>query len=153
MILSSNRMRTFEDARLEIVTYVEAQFGLRIRDSRAGDTGPRGQSDPIDIHAVKSLSSGKGEGSSSPRDGRLKCGGAHFQRACNARKDNGKQSFCKGKQSKSWSNGEGNNGWSSVGWHEGLEQTYDTTASSFSLGGLDLGATSSPKRFEWVKMN
>ena len=30
--------------------------------------------------------------------------------------------------------------------------TYDTSASSFSLGGLDLGATSSPKRFEWVKM-
>ena len=43
--------------------------------------------------------------------------------------------------------------WSSVGWHEGWEQTYDTSASSFSLGGLDLGATSSPKRFAWVKMN
>ena len=29
-----------------------------------------------------------------------------------------------------------------------------TSASSFSLGGLDdLGATSRPKRFEWVKMN
>ena len=27
-------------------------------------------------------------------------------------------------------------------------KTYDTSASSFSLGGLDLGATSSPKRFE-----
>ena len=27
------------------------------------------------------------------------------------------------------------------------------SASSFSLGGLDLGATSSPKRFEWVKTN
>ena len=40
-----------------------------------------------------------------------------------------------------------------VGWHEGWEQTYDTAASFFSLGGLDLGATSSPKRFEWVKMN
>ena len=48
-------------------------------------------------------------------------------------------------------------GWSpdlsSVGWHEGWEQTFDNSASSFSLGGLDLGATSSPKRFEWVKMN
>ena len=33
------------------------------------------------------------------------------------------------------------------------EQTYDTSASSFSLGGLDVSATSSPKRFERVKMN
>ena len=32
-------------------------------------------------------------------------------------------------------------------------QTCDTSASSFSRGGLDVGATSSPKRFEWVKMN
>ena len=46
-----------------------------------------------------------------------------------------------------------NDDWSSVGWHEGWEQTNDTSASSFSRGGLDLGATSSPKRFEWVKMN
>ena len=58
-----------------------------------------------------------------------------------------------------WSLDERNDGWSfgewndSVGWHEGWEQTWDTSASSFSLGGLDLGATSSPKRFEWVKMN
>ena len=29
----------------------------------------------------------------------------------------------------------------------------DTSASSFSLGGLDVSATSSPKRFEWVKTN
>ena len=52
-----------------------------------------------------------------------------------------------------WSIDEWNDDWSSVGWHEGWEQTYDTSASSFSLGGLDLGATSSPKQFEWVKMN
>ena len=32
LILNSNRMRTFEDARLEIVTNVEAKFGLRIRE-------------------------------------------------------------------------------------------------------------------------
>ena len=31
LILNSNRLRTFEDARLEVVTYVEAKFGLRIR--------------------------------------------------------------------------------------------------------------------------
>ena len=52
-----------------------------------------------------------------------------------------------------WSFDEGNDDWSSVGWHEAWEQSYDTSASSFSLGGLDLGATSCPKRFEWVKMN
>ena len=49
--------------------------------------------------------------------------------------------------------GEWNDDWSSVGWHGGWEQPYDTSASSFSLGGLDLGAMRSPKRFEWVKMN
>ena len=32
LILNSNRMRTFEDARLRIVTNVEAKFGLRIRE-------------------------------------------------------------------------------------------------------------------------
>ena len=52
------------------------------------------------------------------------------------------------------SNGdERNDGWSSVGWHEGWEQTYDTSASSFSLGGLDVSSTSSLKRFECVKVN
>ena len=48
---------------------------------------------------------------------------------------------------------EWNCDWSSVVWHEGWEQTYDTSASSFSLEGVDVSATSSPKRFEWVKMN
>ena len=52
-----------------------------------------------------------------------------------------------------WSLDEWNDDWSSVGWHEGWEQSYDTSASSFSLGGLDVSATSWPKRFEWVKMN
>ena len=41
LILNSNRVRTFEDARLEVVTYVEAKFGLRIRDSKPIDTGAR----------------------------------------------------------------------------------------------------------------
>ena len=31
--------------------------------------------------------------------------------------------------------------------------TIDTSASSLSLGDLDVSATSSPKRFEWAKMN
>ena len=52
-----------------------------------------------------------------------------------------------------WSCDEWNDDWSLAGWHEGWEQTYDNSASSFSLGGFDLGATSSPKRFEWLKMN
>ena len=47
LMLNSNRFRTFEDARLEIVTYVEAKFGSRIRDSKPSDTGSRGHSDPM----------------------------------------------------------------------------------------------------------
>ena len=39
LILNSNRLRTLEDARLEVVTYMEAKFGLRIRDSKPSDTG------------------------------------------------------------------------------------------------------------------
>ena len=44
LILNSNRLRTFEDARLEVVTYVEAKFGLRLRGSKPSDTGARGHS-------------------------------------------------------------------------------------------------------------
>ena len=100
LILNSNRLRTFEDARLEVVTHVEAKFGLRIRDSKPSDTGARGHLDPMDVDAVNSLSSATGKGSSSPRDGCFKCGGAHFQRDCNVRRSTGKQSYGKGKQSK-----------------------------------------------------
>ena len=56
LILNSYRLRTFEDARQEVVTYVEAKFGLRIRDSRPSDTSSRGKSDPMDVDAVNSLS-------------------------------------------------------------------------------------------------
>ena len=35
LTLNSNRLRTFEDARLEIMTCVEAKFGLRISDNQA----------------------------------------------------------------------------------------------------------------------
>ena len=49
-----------------------------------------------------------------------------------------------------WSQDEWNDDWSS---HERCEQTKDNSASSLSLGSFDLGAMSSPKRFEWVKMN
>ena len=62
LILNSNRLRTFEDARLEIVTKVEAKFGLRIRDSKPSDTGAFGHSDPMDVDAVNSRSSAKGKG-------------------------------------------------------------------------------------------
>ena len=41
---------------MEIVTYVEAKFGLIIRDSKPSDTGLRGHSDPMDVDAVNSLS-------------------------------------------------------------------------------------------------
>ena len=61
LILNSNRLRTFEDARLKIVTYVEAKFGLRIRDSKPGDTDLREHSEPMDVGAVNSLSSVKGK--------------------------------------------------------------------------------------------
>ena len=54
--LKSNRLRTFEDARLEIVTYVKAKFGFKIRDSKPSGTGSRGHSDPMDVDAVNSLS-------------------------------------------------------------------------------------------------
>ena len=33
------------------------------------------------------------------------------------------------------------------------KRTTINSASSFSFGGVDLGATRRPKRFEWVKMN
>ena len=61
----------------------------------------------MDVDAVNSLSSGKGKGSSSPRDGCFMNGGALFERDCNARRSTGKQSSSKGKQSKSWSESEG----------------------------------------------
>ena len=85
------------------MTYVEAKFGLKIRDSKPSDT----ESDPVDVGAVNYLSSSKGIGSSSPRDGCFKCRGANFHRDCNARKSTSKQSSGKGKHSKSWSKSEG----------------------------------------------
>ena len=51
--------------------------------------------------------SGKGKGSSGPRDGCCKGGGAHFQRDCNASKNTRKQSSGKSNQGKSWSKSEG----------------------------------------------
>ena len=91
LTLNSNRLRAFEDARLEIVTHVEVKFGLSIGDSKPGDTGLREHSDPMDVGAVNSLSSVKDKASSVPREmGVFKCGGAHSQRDCDARKSTGK---------------------------------------------------------------
>ena len=61
---------TFEHARLEVVTYVEAKFGLRIRDSKSSDTSSRGHSVRMDVDAVNSLSRlARREGHRDPRDG------------------------------------------------------------------------------------
>ena len=79
---------------------------LRIRDSKPSDAGFRERSDPMDVGAVSSLSSGKGKWSSDPRDGCFKCDEAHFQRDSNACKNTGKQTYGKGNQSKSWSMSE-----------------------------------------------
>ena len=57
---------------------MEAKFGLRIRDSKPSDTGSCEHSDPMDVDAVSTLASGKGKGSSSPRDGWFKVGGSTF---------------------------------------------------------------------------
>ena len=100
LMLNSNRLRTFEGARLDIMTYVEAKIGSMIRDSKPCDTGSPGHSD-----AVNSLSSGKGKGSSSRVMGVLSVVEHIFNET--ARKSKRKQSSGKGKQSKSWSKSEG----------------------------------------------
>ena len=61
-ILNSSRLRTFEDGRLEIVTYLEAKFGLRIRDSKPSDTGSRGHSDPMMLMRSTPFPLAKAEG-------------------------------------------------------------------------------------------
>ena len=59
--------------------------------------GARGHSDPMDVDAVNSLSLLSKEKYYRVRAmGVCKCGGAHFQRDCNARKSTGKQSYDKG---------------------------------------------------------
>ena len=59
LILNSNRLRTFDDARLEIVAYVEEKFGLRMSASKRSETEARGLSDPLDVGAINSLASRK----------------------------------------------------------------------------------------------
>ena len=112
LILNSNHLANIRGCvRLEVVTYVEAKFGLRIRDSKPSDTGARGHSDPMDVDAVNSLSLSRLAREMGHRVHVMMCvfeyGGAHFQRDCNARKNTGNQSSGKGKQSKTWSKSEG----------------------------------------------
>ena len=61
LIFNSNRLKTFEDARREVVTYVEEKFGLRIRDFQPTEAGFCERSDPTDVGVVSSLLSGKGK--------------------------------------------------------------------------------------------
>ena len=143
LIVNSNHLGTFEDARLEIVAYVEAKFGLRSGDSKPSDTGSRGHSDPTDVDAINSFASGKGKGSSSPRDGCFKCGGTYVERDCsvhaNPRKGNGKQWSGNGKQSKSWSKSAGK-GKSKEGKGDG--QSKGISKGSKSVKGSYTGNTS-----------
>ena len=105
MVPNSNRFRTFDDARLEFVTYAEAKFGSTIHDTMPSESAAQG----LDDDAINSLASGTGEGkgSSRPGDGCSKCGGSHFQRDCTVhstpREGNGK----KCKWGKPWSNSAG----------------------------------------------
>ena len=62
LILNSHRLRTFEDARIEIVTNVTPEFGLRISVSKPSETGTRGYCDPMDVDAINSLALGMGKG-------------------------------------------------------------------------------------------
>ena len=61
------------------------------------------------------------------------CGGAHFQRDCNARKSTGKQSSGKGKQSKSWSKSEGKG----KNTEKGAKELYKGKTSKPGLSGLE----------------
>ena len=98
LILNSNRLRTFEDARLQVVTCVEAKFGERISDSKPSDTGSRGPIDPMDVGAVNSLSSGRGKGHRVREMGVLSAVEHMFSETAMHAKSTGKQSS--GKQSK-----------------------------------------------------
>ena len=61
----------------------------------------REHSDPMDVDAVNSLSSGKGKGSSSPRDGCFKCVQHIFNETAMHAKALASNRLGKGKQSKS----------------------------------------------------
>ena len=219
LILNSNRLRTFEDARLGVVMCVEVKFGLRTpsrmtrvlgdtqvpwmlmrsilallaREKVVGDrcfSAVQHMFNEIAMHTrhagkhstgkgkqSKSWSKSEGKGKSKENKGKSKRTTAHTgktSKTCLSGLQNLKSdassdteesvqtcptdtSWNDGRNWDEWNDGwsfdEWKNDWSSVGWDEGWEQTYGTSASSFSFGGLDIGATSRRKWFEWVKIN
>ena len=60
-MLNANRRRTFDEARLEVQMYVEAKFGLRIRNANPRDNSSRSHNGPMDVDALSSLAGGEGE--------------------------------------------------------------------------------------------
>ena len=107
MILNSNRLRTFEGARLEIVSYVEAKFGLRNRDSKPSDTGSRGHSDTVDVDAVDPLVKQRRRVTRSARKGVSSAVEHFFNETAMQARTPASNRLATGKQSKSWSKSEG----------------------------------------------
>ena len=60
-MLNANRRRTFDEARLEVRMFVEAKFGLRIRNANLRDNSSRSHNGPMDVDALSSLAGGEGE--------------------------------------------------------------------------------------------
>ena len=108
LILNSNRLRTFENARLEVVTYVEAKLGMRIRDPKPSDTGFLEHSDPMDVGTVKmsALSRQAKENGHQIRAMGVLSAVSTFSTRLHASKNNSKQTFHRSNQSKSWSTKE-----------------------------------------------
>ena len=64
LIFNSNHLGTLEDARCEVVTYMEEMFDLRISDFTPSEAVFCERSDATDVEVVSSLLSGKGKWSS-----------------------------------------------------------------------------------------
>ena len=107
LILNSNRLRTFEDVCLEVVTHVEAKFGLRIRDSKPSDTGSRGHSDPMDVDGGQFSRVARGKGHR-VRVMSVSCAVERIinETAMHAR-THARNRLAKAKRAKSWSKSEG----------------------------------------------
>ena len=105
LISNSNRLKTFEDARSEIATYVEGKIGLIIR--KPSEAGFCERSDPTDVGAVSFLSCwAKENGHQIRKMGVLSVMQHIFNETATASKHMGKQTSGKGEQSKSWSMSE-----------------------------------------------
>ena len=98
-------------------------------------------SDLMDVDAINVLASGKGKGSSSPRDGCFKCGGAHFQRDCNVHVTSRKGKGKKGEQGKSWSKsagkGKSKDGNGKSKGSKGAKGSYNGDTSKTGLSSLE----------------